>query len=115
MCLKNLLFSVFFVNATLFLIDFSTSQRGQWGYCDPDCIQYGQRHEDQTPEMSVIEETTKNSISPTQLDTNIKCGSGLSEGKGVDPFILNIMTIECQHFPLSASIRNIIYNSVIWI
>ncbi len=64
---------MFLVNATLFLIDFFTSQRGQWGYCDPNCIQYGQRPEDKTTAMSVIEERTKNSISTTPLDPNIKC------------------------------------------
>ncbi len=105
---------MFLVNAALFHIDCSTSQRGQWGYCDPNCIQYGQRPEYKTPAMSGIEERTEHSISPTQLDTNINC-AGHNKSKKVNPFTLNIMTVECQHFPSTASIRNIIYKNIILI
>ncbi len=78
---------------------FFASQKGQWGYCDPDCVQLREKTEDSPPEPPVtdviIQENNLPPL-PTPTDPNNTCGSVVTFGsivgghdakRGAYPFI----------------------------
>jgi len=85
-------------------------QKGQWGYCDPDCVQVGEKTFLSQPDPIVTEPSTQpdpietepstenydGTILPTPTDAINNCGSGVTFGsivgghdakKGAYPFI----------------------------